>query len=256
MEQTYPGVADHVRHFRTLLPAFRDPRYVRVGGLPLFIVYRPTELPDAGRFAELWHELAAAEGLGGMYLLGMTDEPRWDPTPLGFDGSIVVAFSGAARGVRRSDREKITRRLRHRRHLGMLVKNRFERLPAIYDYEELDPDLTFPTVPTSFERHPCVVPNWDNTPRAGLNGKVLHDSTPELFRSHLATVLGRVDDRPLDRRLVFVKSWNEWAEGNYLEPDLRFGNAYLEVVRDEVLRPSKGAPPTFQTRRARDAGSP
>jgi Glycosyltransferase WbsX len=170
-----------------------------------------------------------------MYLLAMTDEPYWDPTPFGFDASIIVSFSGAARGVRRSNREKITRRLGHRRRLSTLVRNRFAKLPAIYDYDEVDPRRTFPTTPTSFDWHPCLVPNWDNTPRSGADGRVLHDSRPELFRSYLVDVLRRVRSRPLDRRLVFIKSWNEWAEGNYLEPDLRFGHGYLEVIRDEVL---------------------
>jgi hypothetical protein len=82
---------------------------------------------------------------------------------------------------------------------------------------------------------PSVVPNWDNTPRCGREGYVLKDSTPELFRMYLKAVIAQVSDRELDRRVIFVKSWNEWAEGNYLEPDLRFGRAYLEVCKDEVL---------------------
>lgn len=234
-EQTYPGVADHVHHFRTLLPAFCDPRYVRVDGLPLFVIYRPTELPGSPRFAELWREMAESEGLGGMYLLAMTDDPQWDPTAFGFDASIIVSFSGAARGVRRSYREKVIRRLGHRRHVSTLVRNRFAKLPAIYDFDELDPRRTFPTTPTSYHWHPCLVPNWDNTPRSGVDGRVLHDATPEQFRMHLVDVLRGIEDRPLDRRLVFIKSWNEWAEGNHLEPDLRFGNGYLEAVREVLL---------------------
>jgi lipopolysaccharide biosynthesis protein len=241
-EQTYPGAADHVTHFRTLLPAFRDPRYLRVDGLPLFVIYRPTELPGALGFTKLWRDLAVSEGLGGMYLLAMTDERRWDPAPLGFDASIIVSFSGAARGVRRSGRERITRRLGHRRQVSALVRSRFAKLPTIYDYDELDPRRTFPTTPTSFEWHPCLVPNWDNTPRSGVDGKVLHDSTPALFRVQLSHVLNGVRDRVPERRFVFIKSWNEWAEGNYLEPDVRFGNGYLEVTRDEVLLPQAAAP--------------
>jgi hypothetical protein len=79
-----------------------------------------------------------------------------------------------------------------------------------------------------------LIPNWDNTPRSGSNGLVLDGSTPELFRKHLRSALDRMQRVPRERRLVFVKSWNEWAEGNYLEPDLRFGRAYLEVLRDET----------------------
>jgi hypothetical protein len=78
------------------------------------------------------------------------------------------------------------------------------------------------------------MPNWDNTPRSGADGTVFHGSTPELFRRHLRQAVAQVIDRDLDRRVVIIKSWNEWAEGNHLEPDLRFGKGYLEVIRDEA----------------------
>jgi lipopolysaccharide biosynthesis protein len=83
-----------------------------------------------------------------------------------------------------------------------------------------------------------VIPNWDNTPRSGASSTVLHGSSPERFRVHFRAALERVRDEPEDQRLVFIKSWNEWAEGNHLEPDRRWGTAYLEVVRDELLAPT------------------
>ena len=81
---------------------------------------------------------------------------------------------------------------------------------------------------------PCVIPNWDNTPRSGLNGLVLHGSTPELFRRHFRAALHKVAGEAAEQRIVFLKAWNEWAEGNHVEPDLRFGRAYLEVIREEI----------------------
>jgi lipopolysaccharide biosynthesis protein len=78
-----------------------------------------------------------------------------------------------------------------------------------------------------------VVPNWDNTPRSGVNGLVLHGSTPELFKEMLEDAILKVELRnPPEERFIFVKAWNEWAEGNHLEPDMQFGKQYLEVVRD------------------------
>ena len=64
---------------------------------------------------------------------------------------------------------------------------------------------------------------------------MLHESTPDLFRVHLRDALGLVQSRPANQRVVFIKSWNEWAEGNYLEPDQKFGHDYLKVVREEIL---------------------
>ncbi len=82
--------------------------------------------------------------------------------------------------------------------------------------------------------YPLVLPNWDNTPRSGIRGLVIYNSTPELFRQHLREALSRVARRTPDERIVFVKAWNEWAEGNYLEPDLKWGRGYLEVIRNEL----------------------
>jgi hypothetical protein len=90
--------------------------------------------------------------------------------------------------------------------------------------------------PSGNRDFPCVIPNWDNTPRSGRNGIVLHGSNPELFRIQLKKALGLIRDLPTSERFVFLKSWNEWAEGNHLEPDLRFGKAYLEVIKAEILR--------------------
>ena len=81
------------------------------------------------------------------------------------------------------------------------------------------------------------LPNWDNTPRSGALGRVLHGSTPALFGRHLREALELVADAPLERRIVFVKSWNEWAEGNHLEPDLRHGHDYLDVIAKVVGGP-------------------
>jgi hypothetical protein len=93
----------------------------------------------------------------------------------------------------------------------------------------------FPDVPSPLD-YPVALSNWDNTPRSGRRGFVLEGGTPELFRRHLRQALERVSERPPEHRIVFLKSWNEWAEGNYVEPDERFGRAYLEVIRDEVAR--------------------
>jgi hypothetical protein len=84
------------------------------------------------------------------------------------------------------------------------------------------------------EQHACLLPGWDNTPRSGRGGLVFRDSTPELFRRQVQKVVSLGAQEPLEHRVVFLKSWNEWAEGNYMEPDLRFGRKYLEVVRDEI----------------------
>ena len=83
---------------------------------------------------------------------------------------------------------------------------------------------------------PAVYPNWDNTPRSGRRGLVLQGSSPERFRPHVRAAVESLASKPADERLLWVKSWNEWAEGNHLEPDLRFGHGWLQVLHEELRR--------------------
>ena len=103
----------------------------------------------------------------------------------------------------------------------------------IFSYKDFVKHGTF-LLSDEFVQYPCVLSNWDNTPRSGRRGYILSESTPELFRNHLRKAIEQVAHRDFDKRLVFIKSWNEWAEGNYLEPDQMFGRGYLESCRDEV----------------------
>jgi hypothetical protein len=82
--------------------------------------------------------------------------------------------------------------------------------------------------------YPSIVPGLDNTARAGPKGIVLQGATPELFGEHVRDIFESVASRPAEDRIVFVKSWNEWAEGNYLEPDRKFGHGYLNALRSAL----------------------
>lgn len=76
MEQTYPGDEDFILHFNTMLPAFKDNRYIKVNGKLLFMVYNPLDNPSLKRFMELWQKMAKENGLEGFYFVGKTDKGR------------------------------------------------------------------------------------------------------------------------------------------------------------------------------------
>jgi len=222
VKQEYPGTTDATRHFVSLLPAFRDPRYVTVDGKPLFLIYSPTTLPDPKAFTALWRQLAAESGLPGLYLVGIANEP-WRPEQNGFDGATTHNVHLA----RRCDGGIWNSRLKfHWRKL--LGKPRL-----LFSYREAIQHFLLEECRQT-NVYPCVIPNWDNTPRSGHRGLVLHGSTPELFQEHLRGVLSQISHKPAEHRLLFIKSWNEWAEGNHLEPDLKFGRQYLEALRAET----------------------
>jgi hypothetical protein len=224
IEQIYPGWEDHAAHFDWLLRAFRDPRYIRVDGKPVFVIYKPDEIPDITGVMEFWRKRAAEAGLSGLYLIGVSHrDERWDPRPRGLDASVMQALP--ARDGR------IPRRYLWTKLKPLQQGNRHEL--KIWDYEEILPILLRQNVVERTD-YPVALPNWDNTPRSGMRGLVFHGATPELFRLHLREAVLRVNDRPPEHRIIFLKAWNEWAEGNYVEPDQKWGHAYLEVIRDEL----------------------
>ena len=163
-------------------------------------------------------------GLPGIYLVGVTHFDGWNPTANGFDAAVVQNLPG------------LTGRVPWR-YPWLKLKSRLggQRL-TIYDYGDLL-DSFVPERTRQPEYLPCVIPSWDNTPRSGMNGLVLQGSTPELFRYALRKALEHIAIKPPEQRLIFLKSWNEWAEGNHMEPDLRFGHGYLDALRSEVMRP-------------------
>ena len=224
IEQTYPGWDDHRRHFETLLPAFFDKRYVKVDGKPLFHIYDPFNFPDCERALDFWRSLAVKAGLPGLYIVALAESETWNPKTLGFDAAVITQLPPLRKQY-----------ISWNRPIAKIA-NKIQRLrgkPTVYEYANVIDWFVRDAVP-GIEGFPTVIPNWDNTPRSGDRGLVLNGSTPELFRRHLQKALKRVQDYDQDKRLVFIKSWNEWAEGNHLEPDLRYGRQYLQVIREEL----------------------
>ncbi len=180
-------------------------------------------MPDAQGFTSLWNNLAIKAGLEGIYFVGISDYP-WTETP-GFDG---YTYQLPGTFV-----EPLAKKLRGPSLNRFLRGN--SKSPLVINYASLINEALGRIKFTS-NQYPSVLPNWDSTPRHGLKGLVLEDSSPELFRKHLREAIDLVAARDFDQRLIFIKSWNEWAEGNYIEPDHGFGKQYLEVIRDEVSR--------------------
>lgn len=220
VEQTYPGDEDDRAHFAALLPAFSDRRHVRVDGKPLFLIYKPELLPEPSRMLGLWRELAIAAGLSGLHILGMNARPTWIPQEHGFDGEVVLPLI--------ENRPWISRR----RPLRWLWRQASIRagLPSFHDARRFVPELLAHRT-LAHDWHPCLIHAWDNTPRSGRNGVVLHHASPAQFAELLRAAVDLARTKPPERRLVFLKSWNEWAEGNHLEPDLRHGRDYLDVLK-------------------------
>jgi hypothetical protein len=220
IEQTYPGPDDDGRHFDYLRTAFEDARYIRVGGRPVLFVYKPADLPEPARFVDRWQKMAHDAGLGGLYLVaGLGESPYPTYVEDGFDAGVYYQFpfeENAETWVR----ERLLAR-------GII------RGPKRYPYRQ-----QFPEPPRDLGGRviPCVYPNWDNTPRSGRRGVVATGATPARFAAHIRRAIELVADFPIDEQVLMIKSWNEWAEGNYLEPDAESGLGRLQALAGEMAR--------------------
>jgi len=240
IEQTYPGPRDEEAHFYALLPALTDTRYLKIEGKPLFLIYKPYKLPEPKRFLNHWRELAVKEGLPGFYFVGNARTIEWHNQYKadGFDAMTPHnPFLSVFHVFHPPQRQGTNWGFWEQRLPVKTFRNPYLKQspgPEIIPYEEYV-KIGLPPLPKDFDEFPCVVPNWDNTARSGTQGWVFLNSTPRLFQQHLHEAIEQVAHRPLGKRLVFLKSWNEWAEGNYLEPDLKFERGYLEACRAEVF---------------------
>ena len=242
MKQEYPGRADHELHFKWARKAFEDPRYLQVDGKPIFVIFAPHDLPSTEEFAEIWRELAAKAGYPGIYLVAISN--RYAAGVDRYHGSILAPFDAVtllspqdylesvARTTKRSDLRRRWKELNFGSKLNAYKPASWRR-PTRLQYRDVVAHA-LEDLPSGERFLPCVLPGWDNTPRSAHRGVVYEGETPELFREYLRKAVSRVAAYSADHRIVFLKAWNEWAEGNYVEPDSVNGHAYLNVIRSVV----------------------
>ena len=230
VEQKYPGDEDYVAHFYKVLPAFKDKRYITIDGKPLFLIYHPLGIPDFDHFKSIWNDLAMKNGLNnGIYFVLHAQGKkalRNDIFNLKGDGFNIDHFVGAQERVIGPTLTELINKLRRR----------FPKLipPVRYRYKDIISNW-FTERDQNDNYYPMVFPNFDRSPRAGVFAQIYTKSTPELFKKHLADALTLVNKRQNEHKILFLKSWNEWAEGNYMEPDIVFGHGYLDALRDVIV---------------------
>ncbi len=202
---------DDIAFARSLEPLFDDPRYIRVGGRPLLLLYRPAILPDARATVDRWRQHFATKGEDPLILMPQVFDD-YDPRPYEMDGAIGFPPFGAG-----TKSERV--------FPSILFDPEFRSAVLPYDQVALK---ALEYRPEEFRYFPGVCPSWDNSPRTGRVGKLLHGSTPIKWSAWLeAAARQSMTTQPVGERLVFINAWNEWAEGAYLEPDRHFGFAYL-----------------------------
>lgn len=220
MEQTYPGDEDYIRHFHVVLEAFKDPRYITLEGKPVFVIYRPVNSEKIKNILKIWRQLALENNLPGIHFVGHThkfDEEKNKILEYGFDSVAPFRLPKASK-----QGTPIIYRWLHKLGLRLMRAQYKNTIKYLVNPEDSNENII-----------PAIVPNWDNSPRSGERARIIEGSTPELFERHVKETLELVKTKK--NKIVFLKSWNEWAEGNYVEPDTVFGDQYLKVLRRNLL---------------------
>ena len=214
VEQKYLGEKDQDAHFAFLLKAFEDHRYIKFNNKPLLYIYRPQQLPNTKTYLNYWNEKAKKAGFNGIhYIASVYYEKVFED---GFNAFVdTVPFIP-------SQKTKISNR----------ILRKFFNLPMVKLYKDFVNAKHFKRTLLKNE-YPSILPGWDNTPRSGARGIIYEGSTSALFEKHVKIVLNQCKNWD-DEGYIFLKSWNEWAEGNILEPDQKNGMAYIESLRSAL----------------------
>lgn len=209
---------DDEAFLRSVIPLLKDPRYIRVDGRPLLAVYRVDLFPDMRQTAERWRRIAASEGLPGLHLCAVQFYGIDDPRPWGFDAAIEFP---------------------PHKYIG--PENQPDAMPTftnpnfaggVLDYPKIVSQALLRQLPDDYIVYRGVIPSWDNTARRQHTPHIIINSSPLDYQHWLRAIVEQTRRiRTPENQILFVNAWNEWGEGCHLEPDVKYGRAYLEATR-------------------------
>lgn len=216
IEQKYGEKKEWIEHYSYLRPFFMDDRYIKVDNMPMFLIYHMEYIPHAEEFFETWNELARRDGFNGIHFVSMNS--RID-SPLVKAVARYGQYERYDRKIFLQIRNLIIRRMKLPYSRGMIL-----------DYSRVWENMLKEKPLEGIQTYPGAVVTYDETPRKGKNAVFLKGASPELFERYLKMQIERAKSL-YKSEYIFVDAWNEWGEGNYLEPDIEHGYKYLEAVK-------------------------
>ena len=194
----------------------KHPNYLKIDGKPLFIVYNPAELHNISKFSDNLRFECNKVGIGDIHLSYVNK--AFDESPYKFGFNSVTEFP--PHGMLNLKRKNITKLLFHSGFRG-----------EVFDIEDYVNNLQYEKTPYSVFR--CAFPSWDNSARRRLTPQIFHGASPQLFAQWIKKICRySVENLQDSDRVFFINAWNEWGEGAHLEPDKKYGYAYLQALRD------------------------
>lgn len=204
---------DDLEFIKSVAPFMRDSRYIRHNGGPLLLVYRPQHLPNAKKSAEVWRKYCREQGLGDLQIFCCFSHSNWDYHQFDFDGGVEFPPHNMVRASYHGEMD--------------MVKGFEGYVFDLCDVAELYLKRDY----SNMNGFRGVFPSWDNTSRRNLICSIGLNGTPENYEFWLKEAIRKTrEDYPSQQRFVFINAWNEWAEGCHLEPDRKYGHAFLEAT--------------------------
>lgn len=231
LSQEY-NIEDDRKHIQHLITYFKDNRYIKVNGKPVFIIYRPKFIPNIEKTIEIWRNEVISAGFPDLYIgFSQNYEHQYEPTTKGFD----FAFEFQPDFVNTSARmpfpktlvEKVVRKIKKKIKIKVADQNFYIDYDGFADKQ----------ISKDFKKniYPGITPMWDNSARRKENPFILHDSTPEKYKEWLKHIKENYPWENVPENFLFINAWNEWAEGNHLEPCQKWGTQYLEATKETIL---------------------
>lgn len=248
MEQTYVK-EEYADHFFDVLPAFKDKRYITVDGKPLFLVYAPLMIPDPEYFISTWQRLAHENGLPGIHFVGIVSNLQSVKQEFGGKSTLYYAHTDEPAAPRYQQIldvgfNAVNSRGQYRAELmatGHFKKYFYTTLRRLFNIHFLNVFNYSDIVKNLFVEedkwenvYPTILSNWDRSPRSGKESYIYINSTPNEFKKHLSHALSIIKDKKPEHKILFLMSWNEWGEGNYVEPDIKYGHGYLDAIKELI----------------------
>jgi lipopolysaccharide biosynthesis protein len=213
MEQHY-SEEDDIKFIENVSKYLRDSRYIRIENKALLLVYRPKLFPDMKATSRRWREWCINNGVGEIYLTYPQSFETADPAEYGFDAACEFPPNN-------SSPPNITYTVKP-------LSENFET--TVYDWR-IFVARSENYVDPGYKLFRSVTPSWDNTARKKNKGIVFENSCPKIFEKWITNAfVDASTNRINDEKIVFVNAWNEWAEGAHLEPDKRYGFAWLNSI--------------------------
>ena len=231
IKQEYPGKEDAINHFYRLLPFFKDPRYIKIDNKLLFTIDLPLNSPEIFNIIDIWRELAVKEGLPGFYFIAHVALNK-EMTALETNG-VDYLLNNIYKNKFDYLIDSQYKRVMYKSFISksIFIFRKKVGLPNIYSYKKSTKNI-FREFDYNEKVFPEIFPRFDHSPRSKGKELIFVDDSPQLFKKYLTEAVNYIKNKPVEKQVVFIRAWNEWGEGNYLEPDLDFGLEYLKAIKD------------------------